>query len=102
MAATEGGSSVNINLHIDRLVIDDRLVAAHNKTEFKTAVATELGQLLSNQSINSASQLSSPTRALDGGTICVACKQSPSHVGQQVAGAVMNSITPTTKSGINK
>ena len=52
MARTDWGSGMNINLHIDRLVIDDLGIQASQRHILQTSIANKLAFLLQNHGIS--------------------------------------------------
>lgn len=88
----DGGGGMNINLHIERLVLDGVSVEPHQRAELKAAVKSELGRLLVLTGIGSGVQLSNSLRAVSGGLISIESNNEPSHIGQKVAGAVYRGI----------
>jgi hypothetical protein len=82
---------MNINLHIGRLVLDGVSVEPHQRAELKVAVESELVRLLVSNGIGSGVS-SNNIRAISAGSIPVESNSQPSHIGQQVAGAVYHGI----------
>lgn len=83
---------MNINLHIERLVLDGVSVEPHQQAELKAAMESELGRLLLTNGISSSVQSNNNTRAVRGDSFSVGSNNEPSHLGQQVAGAVYEGI----------
>lgn len=79
---------MNINLHIERLVLDGVSVEPHQRTELKATMESELGRLLLTNGISSSVQSNNNTRAVRGDSISIGSNNDASHIGQQVAGAV--------------
>lgn len=83
---------MNINLHIERLVLDDVGIQPHQKNELKEAVASSLRQQFVNQSIGSKSQLEINQSSVSGGSISVANSPSIESLGRQVGNAVYRGV----------
>ena len=83
---------MNINLHIDRLVLDGVSVAPHQRADLKAAVEVALRQQLANQGIGSAMQMNSHHRLVSGGSISVENSHKPVSLGQQIGNAVYGGI----------
>jgi len=83
---------VNINLHIERLVLDGISVEPHRRTELKTAVETQLGNLLVSNGIDSDLQSNNNSRVVSGGLITLKNTQ-PINLGQQIGNVVYSGIT---------
>lgn len=83
---------MNINLHIERLVLDGIPMASHQRAQLKAAVESELSHLLISNGIGSAVQSGNNFREVPGGLISFESNDKPSHIGQQVAGAVHQGI----------
>ena len=83
---------MNINLHIDRLVLDGVSVAPHQRADLKAAVEVALRQQLANQGIGSAMQSNSHRRSVSGGAITIDNSHKPVSLGQQIGKAVYRGI----------
>ena len=83
---------MNINLHIERLVLDGVSVEPHQRAELKAAVEAELGRLLVSNEIGPGVQLSNSIRAVKGGLIAIDMHRKPFVLGQQIAQSVYGGI----------
>lgn len=83
---------MNINLHIDRLVLDGVSVEPHQRAELKAAVETQLGHLLVSNGIGSGVQSSNHFRAVSGGLISIENIHMPISFGQQIGDAIYRGI----------
>ncbi|BAY24868.1 hypothetical protein NIES2100_46660 [Calothrix sp. NIES-2100] len=74
---------MNINLHIEKLILDGLDIPRSQRELLKATVETELGKLLASQELpkNWQPNVSIPT-------IEVAPKSHPSQMGQQIAQAI--------------
>lgn len=83
---------MNINLHIDRLVLDGAFLEPHQRKELKAAVELELSQKLLNQGGISTLQLNN-NKSVKGGSISIESILTPKRFGQQIGESVHRSIT---------
>jgi len=83
---------VNINLHIERLVLDGIAIKPHQRAELKVAMESELNRLLTLNGIDQSEQSSKDFRVAQGDWISIESNNDPSHLGQQVAEAVYKGI----------
>jgi len=83
---------MNINLHIERLVLEGVGVKLHQKNEMKVAVEAELRQLLINQGIGSTMESSSNCQLVKGDSISIENISKPTSIGHQIGSAVYKGI----------
>lgn len=83
---------MNINLHIEKLVLDGVSVEPQQQAELKMAVESELGRLLRSNGIGSGVQLNNSFRAIQGGLITIDMYRKPFALGQQIAQSVHGGI----------
>lgn len=83
---------MNIQLHIERLVIEGLPLAQSQGAAVHAAVERELGRLLRGGQLNSQLASGSAMPALQASTIQVANAASPVRLGTQIAGAVHSGI----------
>jgi hypothetical protein len=83
---------VNIQLHIERLVLEGLPVTRHQGTLMQAAVEQELARLLGAGQLNSQIASGGAMPALQGGMIQTANVASPVRLGAQIAGAVYSGI----------
>jgi hypothetical protein len=83
---------VNINLHIERLVLDGIAVEPHQRAELKAAVESELSRLLVSNGIDAGVQTDKSSRAVSGGLISIDNTHKPTRTGQQIGEAVYRGI----------
>ncbi len=78
---------MRVQLHIERLVIDDSLVASHQREHFQHAIENELVRLLADQHVRpvSAARLTSAFR--------IPPNAGAERIGTQLAEAVHGSIS---------
>lgn len=92
MANSDGGGGMNINLHIERLVLDGISVEPHQRAELKAAVEIELGHLLVLNGVGSGVQSNNSFRAISGGFVSIENNQKPENLGQQIGVAVYEGV----------
>jgi hypothetical protein len=78
---------VNVNLHIERLVIDGAALAPGGKRQLQVAVEAELTRLIARDGIAPEYRAGGATPALPAATIGVPSK-NPAQFGVQIARAV--------------
>lgn len=83
---------MNINLHIERLVLDGISVESHQQAMFKANLETELGRLLAQNGIAADLQNGGAFNAIRMDSIDVGEKNEPSHLGRQIARSVYGGI----------
>jgi len=83
---------MNINLHIERLVLDGISIDSNQRAEFKAAVETELMQQLVSQGIGSTIQSNNNRHLVSGGSISIENIRKPESLGQQIGAAVYRGI----------
>lgn len=83
---------MNINLHIERLVLDGILVSHADQPRLQTAIETELVRLISDSGVNSEFQLNTTLPSIRAGDIQPAMNSNPNELGQQIAGALYGGI----------
>lgn len=94
MASAEGRDGMNVELYIERLVLDGVPLGPGQGDRLRTSVETELQRLLTDGDV--------PPRLANGGTvpyvsgtsIHLAEKSGTQQLGQQIAGAVYGGLTP--------
>ncbi len=92
MEGTYRGGEVNINLHIERLVLDGISVDSHQRPMLKATLETELGRLLAQHGIASDLKKGGALHSLRVGSMEVGNNSEPSHFGRQIAQAVYGGI----------
>lgn len=83
---------MNINLHIERLVLDGIQLSPAQRPLLQAAVEAELTRLLSNGGLNNALQLGGALYSVRTTGIQLANDGSPAFLGEQIAGAVYGGI----------
>ncbi len=81
---------MNINLHIDQLILDGISIEPHQRAELKTAVESELNRLLIPNETRLTMQSSNKVQT---GLITFNMHSRPFKLGQQIAQSVYGGIT---------
>jgi hypothetical protein len=83
---------MNIQVHIERLVLDGLSVAPSQGQLVQAAVEAELARLLASGSLATALSTGAALPVLRAGTIQLAAHHTPAQLGGQIAGAVYSGI----------
>ena len=83
---------MNIELHIERIVLDGLQVAPRDRTQLQAAVQTELARLLAAGGLRSELLSGGAMRSLGAGEIHVTNNMSPLHLGNRIAQAVHGGV----------
>lgn len=83
----------NINIRIDRIVLDGLSISNHQESQFKAAVETELAHLFTVNGLASGLQSGGAVSHISAGDIQLADDSDPSNLGQQVARAVYEGLS---------
>lgn len=83
----------NINIHIDRIVLDGLSIQYHQESQFKAAVETELAHLISAGGLSANLVSDWAVFQASAGVIHVADENNTTSLGQQVAQAVYEGLS---------
>ncbi len=83
---------MNINLHIERLVLDGIPLGRGQRSMLQTAVESELTRLLASRGLGEALQSGGALYSMRTAGIQLANDDSPARLGEQIAGAVYGGI----------
>lgn len=83
---------MNINIHIERLVLDGLSVPYHQQPLLQAAVEMELGRLLTTNGPANSLMTGGAVSHISAGDIQSADEGDPGHLGQQIARAVYEGI----------
>lgn len=83
---------MNINFHIERLVLDGISVESHQRPILKAALETEFRRLLAQHGIAADLQSGGATNTIRTDPIDVGETNEPSRFGQQIARSVYGGI----------
>ena len=87
---------MNINLHIERLILDGLPFEARHRAALQAEIEIELARLLTENGIAANWQSSGgavPT--VHAGAIQMTTQSSPAEIGRQIAGSIYGSIGKT-------
>ncbi len=79
---------MNINIHIERLILDGLPITRSQRSLVQAAVEAELELLLTNNGLAPGLQTGGMLPNLPGGNIQLTSDNNPSALGQQIAQAV--------------
>jgi hypothetical protein len=83
---------VNINLHIEQLVLDGVFVESHQRPLLKASLETELGRLLAQKGIGSSLQSGGAFKTKRTDAVEIGQTGRPSHFGRKIARSVYGGI----------
>lgn len=83
----------NINIHIDRIVLDGLSISYHQESQFKAAVETELALLISTGGLSANLVTGWAVSQASVGDIQVTNENYTTSLGQQVAQAVYEGLS---------
>lgn len=83
---------MNINLHIERLVLDGLDIAPEQRPVLQAAVEKELTHLLASGGVSDSLRSGGAFYGLRAAGIHVVSDGSPARLGEQIAGAVYGGI----------
>lgn len=83
---------MNINLHIERLVLTNVDVQEHQRCDLKAAVESTLKQQLVSHGIGSIAQSNNYRQSGRRPTVSIAIDHKPTSLGQQIGNAVYRGI----------
>ncbi len=83
---------MNINVHIEHLILDGLSISHHQRPRLQAAVETELARLLAADGLAPSSVAGSWVSRVPAGTIQLASESDPTHLGRQIAQAVYRGI----------
>jgi len=87
---------MNIELHIERLVLHGLPVSPRDRTQLQAAVEAELTRLLATGGLRSELLSGGPMRLLGAGEFQVSNNHSPRGLGNQIAHAVHSGVGAET------
>jgi hypothetical protein len=79
---------MNVDVHIERLVLDGIDLPWRDRAALKASVSAELGRLLADGGLRASGAVPS----LPAGGIQLAAQSEPTHLGQQIARAVYGGL----------
>ena len=79
---------MNINVHIERLILNDIGIKPHQETDVKVAVESELHRNLATHGLGTTMQSTSNRQVAKGGLVSLENNRKPAGLGQQIGKAV--------------
>jgi hypothetical protein len=86
---------MNINLHIERLVLDGLPIERHQAPYVQAAVEAELTRLLTENGLSFNLQSGGALPRLDANGIQLTSGSSPAHMGKQIARSIYSGVGNT-------
>lgn len=83
---------MNINVNIERLVLEGVSVPPSQRPLLQAAVEAELGRLLTAEGLSAGLRSGGVVPRVPGGTIQLSPESNPTQLGQQIAQAVYGGI----------
>lgn len=83
---------MNVNLHIERLVLDGLTLERGQEPRLRAAVQAELARLIAADGLAQGLMSGGATPRLQAGEIRVSAGSSSRHLGQQIARAVYGGL----------
>ncbi|MDQ3803240.1 MAG: hypothetical protein M3416_05235 [Acidobacteriota bacterium] len=90
---------MNINLHIERLVLEGLPVARHEAPHVRAAVEAELSRLLTERGLDAALLSGGAFARLDAGELSLPRGGDPAQLGARIAESVFGGFGGEVKSG---
>ena len=88
----EKHSEMNINLHIERLILDGLPIEGVDGGSLRIAIEGELTRLLTQSGGTPSLQTGTSLPSVRGDSIQLVAQSSPAQLGRQIAGSVHNGI----------
>ena len=83
---------MNINLHIERLILDGLPVESRHGAIIRSEIETELSRLLTENNAAANGQNGGAVPAVRADAIQLTTQNSPVQLGRQIAGSIYGSI----------
>lgn len=83
---------MNINLHIERLILDGLPFESRHHALLQAEIETELARLLTQNNDVANRQSDGATPSVRADAIQMTVKNSPAQLGRQIAGSIYGSI----------
>jgi len=93
VAGIRGAKSMNINVHIERLILDGVALSPHQRPHLQAAVEAELTRLLTEGGLASGILTGGAVPHVNAETIQLTGANNPTHLGQQIARSVYGGIS---------
>lgn len=92
MAGTIGGGEVNINLHIERLIVEDMEFDTRGKAQMSRAIKQQLLTQLTERGLLADIKGLADQRFVKGGEISFMDSDQPAATGQKIGEAIFRGI----------
>ena len=86
---------MNINLHIERLILDGLPLEARDSAILRAAVEVELARLLTENNVAANRQTGEAAPSARADAIQLTGESNPAQIGRQIAGSIYESIGKT-------
>ena len=83
---------MNINLHIERLILDGLPIEGVDRRSLRLAMETELARLLTQGGVTRSLQTGTALPSVRADSIQLTAQNSPAQLGRQIAGSVHSGI----------
>jgi hypothetical protein len=83
---------VNINLRIERLILDSISVASYHRPILKASLETELGRLLAKKGLSSGIQSGGALKTILTDAVDIGETGRPAYLGRRIARAVYGGL----------
>jgi hypothetical protein len=87
---------MNVNLHIERLILDGLPIEAGHRAVLQSEIETELARLLTDNGVAENWQNGGAVPRVSANAIQMTAQSNPAEVGRQIAGSIYGSIGKTT------
>lgn len=86
---------MNINLHIERLILDGLPFETRHRTALRAEIEIELARLLTEKGVAANWQSGGATPSLRADAIQLTAQSDAAQIGRQIAGSIYGSIGKT-------
>jgi hypothetical protein len=83
---------MNVNLHIERLILDGLPFEARHRAALQAEIEIELARLLTENGVAANWQSGGAVPSLRADAIQISAQNSPAEIGRQIAGSIYGSI----------
>ena len=83
---------MNVNLHIERLIVDGLEIDPSKRDSFKAGIEQELTALLTTGGVGETLAAGAALPRVDGPSIQLQADNSPQQLSQQIAGSIYGGI----------
>ncbi len=83
---------MNINLHIERLILDGLPLEAKHRSTLQTEIETELARLLTKNTLAANRQTGGAVPSVHADDIQLTTQSNPAQLARQIAGSIYGGI----------